>query len=77
MSRINIQLDELKAAIAEIEGRTNDLKVILEVEDNKLKFVAIDRYDNPMEIVLFQDGNMNAQFRYTERLMHMKDKKRI
>lgn len=77
MSKLRIQLDELKAALAEIEGRTNDLKVTLEFDDRQLRISASDRTDNIVEAVLYEDGNLGAQFRCTERLMFMKDKKRI
>jgi hypothetical protein len=77
VSKVRVQLDELKAALAEIEGRTNDLKVTIEFDDRKLRISAADRGENIVEAVLYEDGNLGAQFRCTERLMFMKDKKRI
>lgn len=77
MSKLRIQLDELKAALAEIEGRTNDLKVTIEFSERQIRISATDRTDNIVEAVLYEDGNLGAQFRCTERLMYMKDKKKI
>ena len=77
MERISVELSELKAAIAEIESRSNDVRVTIEVQDRKVKISASDRGSNIMEAILFEDGTMGAQFRCTERLMFMKDKKRL
>lgn len=77
MSKVKIDLSELKAAIAEIEARTNDMHISVEVEDKKVKLTASDRTDNAVEAILYEDGSLGAQFRCTERLMYMKDKKRI
>ncbi len=72
--KVKVQLEELKAAVAEIEARTKDLKVTVEFEDRRVKISAADRNDNMVEVVLFEDGNLGAQFRCTERLMFMKKK---
>lgn len=77
MSKVRVQLDELKAALAEIEGRSNDLKVTVEVEDRRVKISAADIGQNMLVAILFEDGNLGAQFSCTERLMYMKGKKRL
>jgi hypothetical protein len=77
MSKVKISLDELKAAISEIEGRTQELTIDVEINDRQLKISASDRSENIVEAVLYDGGNLGAQFRCTERLMFMKDKKRI
>jgi len=74
MGKIRIEIAELKQAIAEIESRTNDLKVSIEVDDRTVKISAADRGDNMVEAVLYEDGKLGAQFRCTERLMFMKKK---
>jgi hypothetical protein len=74
MDKVRVDLAELKQAIAEIEGRTNDLRVTIEVQDRQVKLSASDRGDNLVEAVLYDDGKLGAQFRCTERLMFMKKK---
>lgn len=77
MSKVKIDLNELRAAISEIESRTNDVQISIEVEDRRVKLTASDRMENLVEAILYEEGNLGAQFRCTERLMYMKDKKRI
>lgn len=77
MSKIRIQLEELKAAIAEIEGRTSDIHINIDIDGRTVRISASDRNDNIVEAVLYEEGNLSAQFRCTERLMYMKDKKRL
>ena len=77
MSKIRIEISELKQAIAEIEARTNDLKVSIELDDRQVRISAADRSDNMVEAVLYEDGKLGAQFRCTERLMYMKNKKSL
>jgi len=77
MPKVRVQLEELRAAISEIECHTKDLQVTIEFDDNKIKITAADRNDNTVEAVLYEDGNLGAQFRHTERLMYMKEKKRL
>ena len=77
MIKVKISLEELKAAISEIEGRTNDLMVIVELGDRKLKISAVDRGSNTVEATLYEDGTLGAHFSCVERLMYMKDKKRL
>lgn len=76
--RVRINLEELKAAIGELEARTKEDKVTLEIEDGRNLIVScVDRYENGLEVKLYQDTSLGAQFKYTERLMHMKEKKRV
>ena len=77
MSTLKISLDELKAAIGEIEGRSQDLHITMNITDRQLKLSATDRSDNVIEVILYDGCNLGAQFRCTERLMFMKEKKRI
>lgn len=77
MSQVRINLEELKAALAEIEARSKDVKVTIQIDERKLKITATDRSDNLMDAIIYEDGNLGAQFRCTERLMFMKEKKRV
>ena len=74
MASVRIEIAELKAAIAEIESRSNDLRVSLEIQDKKVKISATDKGDNLLGAVLYEDGALGAQFSCTERLMYMKKK---
>lgn len=77
MIKVKISLEELKAAIAEIEGRTNDLMVTVELGDRKFKISATDKGSNTVEATLYEDGTLGAHFSCVERLMFMKNKKRL
>ncbi len=74
MSKVRVDLQELKQAIAEIEARTNDTRVTIESLDHKVQISASDRNDNMVDVVLYEDGALGASFRCTERLMYMKKK---
>ena len=77
MSKVRIEIAELKQAIAEIEARSNDLRISFDVEDRRVRITSADRSDNMIEIILHEDGVSSAQFRSTERLMFMKGKKTL
>lgn len=72
--KVRVDIAELKAAIAEIESRSNDLKVTVEIDDRKVKISAADRGDNMLVAILYEDSALGAQFSCTERLMFMKKK---
>ena len=75
--KVKVSLEELKAAIAELEARGKDEFINIEIEDNRNAiFSCSDPGDNIMEAILYHDRNMTAGFKYTSRLMFMKDKKR-
>lgn len=73
-NKVRVDLSELKAAIAEIEARSNDVKVTIDLDDRKVKISASDRGDNMLVATLYEDANLGAQFSCTERLMFMKKK---
>ena len=79
MNDIRVDLQELKAAVGEIEARSKDNKVTIKIEERKLVLTATDRSDNGITITLFTDSNLGAQISVTKRLMFLKDedKKRI
>jgi hypothetical protein len=74
VSKVRISIQELKQALAEIESRSNDLHISVEIDSRTAKLSASDRSDNMVEAVLYEDGSLGAQFRCTERLMYMKKK---
>lgn len=74
MDRIKIDLAELKLAIEEIEKRTSDLSVSVEISDRKLKVSASDKSSNTITAIMHDDKTMGAVFTCTERLAYMKNK---
>ncbi|HBI00629.1 MAG TPA: hypothetical protein DDY18_03290 [Flavobacterium sp.] len=74
MDRVKIDLAELKLAIQEIEKRTNDLSVTVEVGDRKVKISATDKAENYIVAIMHEDKSLGAQFTCTERLAFMKNK---
>lgn len=78
MSRIKVSREELLAALNELGARASRSDfVTVEVLDRKLVLTDTDDYDNIIEAILFEDQNLQAQFRHSERLLYMKNKKRI
>lgn len=77
MTQVKVKFEELKSALAEIEARSIDEKVNIEIVDRQLKITATDRQENLITAKLYDDGKMGAEFVETKRLMYMKDKKRI
>ena len=77
MNEIKISLEELKAAIGEMEARGKGDKISVKIADRKLSLSCIDRSDNQIEAVMYDNCNLGAEFRMTHRLMYMKEKKRI
>lgn len=76
METVKVSFEELKAAISELEARGKPgYKISVSVEDRKLIISAMDRGDNILEAILYDDSSLGAQFRMTHRLMFMKDKK--
>lgn len=73
---MKVKLEELKAALAELEARGKGDFVILEISDNRLNISCQDRYENLLEAIVYNDRALGAQFRMTHRLMYMEDKKR-
>jgi len=75
---LKLNLEELKAALAELEARGNPGEPInIVIEDHKVILSCNDRTQNIMEAILYDNATLGAQFRMTNRLMFMKDKKRI
>lgn len=77
MDKVRVDLAELKQAIAEIESRTNDVRITIEIQNKTVKFSSADKQDNMLEAVLYDEANLGAQFRCTERLMFMKKKNMV
>lgn len=79
MNDVRVDLQELKAAVGEIEARSKDNKVGVKIDGTKLILTATDRSDNGITITLYTDSNLGAQISVTQRLMYLKgeDKKRI
>ena len=79
MSDVKVDLDELKAAVGELEARSKDKKIGIKIEERKLILTATDRSDNGITITLYSDSNLGAQISVTHRLMYLKDeeKKRL
>lgn len=74
-NKVRVEIAELKAAIAEIEARSNDVRVTIETDDRKVRITASDKGDNIIVATLYEDGSLGAQFSCTERLMFMKHRK--
>lgn len=75
---IKVDLDELKAAISELEARSKPgSRIDVQVDDRKLLLSCSDRNDNTVQAILYNDRALGAEFKLTERLMFMKDKKRL
>lgn len=75
MQGIKINMDELKMGLTELISRcTRQDKLELKIDGRDLTLSAIDDDDNIVEVVLNHEGNMQAKFRHTERLMSMKKK---
>lgn len=75
---IKVDLDELKAAISELEARGKPgSRIDVQVDDRKLLLSCTDRNDNTVQAILYNDRTLGAEFKLTERLMFMKDKKRL
>ncbi|MDX1472490.1 MAG: hypothetical protein R3213_13410 [Flavobacteriaceae bacterium] len=77
MHKIKVSIEELEAALGELKARSKGDFVDVDIDGRNLKLSAVDRSDNVMEAILNNDNKMSAQFRYTERLMYMKEKKRL
>lgn len=76
MKKLKIDLKELKAALAELEIRSKDAYVVISLDDRTVSLTATDSSNNMMEAIIFSDSTMCAQFKYTERLMYMKNNKK-
>jgi hypothetical protein len=75
---VKVDLEELKAAIGEMEARGKPgTKIGVEIKDRRLILSCDDRGDNGLEAVLYDGTTLGAQFRMTHRLMFMKDKKSL
>lgn len=75
--KIKINLQEIKAAIHELEARTKNDTLDIIIDDNKMFLSEFDRCDNKIEVTLYDSGSKMAEFKYTERLTSMKDRKRL
>jgi hypothetical protein len=76
MQKVKVHLDELEAAIAELKARSMDKeKIEVTVDGRQVRLSCMDRNDNYMEAILYDDGNLGAEFRMTHRLKFMNDKK--
>lgn len=73
-NKVKVDLKEFKEALAQLELRSNDTHVVVSIEDRNLIVSAEDTSRNIMEVVLYSDSTMCAQFKHTERLMYMKKK---
>lgn len=74
---MKFKLDELKAAIAELESRSDVQFLNIGLDGTKLTLSCEDRTSNILQATLYHDCNLGAQFSMTHRLMYMKDKKRL
>lgn len=77
MNKVKVNFEELKSALKEIEARSGDVQVHMEIIDRKLIITATDRSENVITAKLYDDNKMGAEFIETQRLMFMKDKKRV
>lgn len=76
MAKIKVSREELQNALNEISSRsTRSDFVNIEISETNLRLSDTDDYNNIIEAILFRDKNLEAQFRYSERLMFMKNKK--
>jgi hypothetical protein len=64
---VKINIDELKKAVNWLEANSRDVMVqIYTFESNKLTLKCLDRYENEVEIVIYEDGQMMPKIRKTE-----------
>lgn len=78
MSKLNISIEDLEQAIQEIKARSDDMNVTIDIVDGrKLSITASDNGKNMLTALLYSDSTMEAEFRMTQRLRFMKDKKRL
>lgn len=76
--KIKVNIDDLIAAVQEIKARaTKQDNVSIEVNGRNLVLSSFDNNDNKIEAILNDGNNLMAEFRHTERLQTMKDKKRL
>lgn len=74
---IKVDVDELKAAILEIESRSKQgSRINVQVFDRKLHLSSTDNYDNTIEAIIYDERALGAEFRLTERLMYMKGRQK-
>jgi len=73
MFKVDVQ--ELKAAVLELEARNKGENVEIKIDGRKLILSVTDRGDNTVEAIVYSDSNLSAKLRHTERLMFMKDRK--
>lgn len=77
MNKVKVNIKDLEAALKTLTARaTNTDKIEIAVDDRTVTLSCFDNYDNLMEAVLFNDSTMEAKFKYTERLMWMKENKK-
>lgn len=71
---VKVDLEELKKAVGKLEamGKPGE-KITVKIDTRKLSLSCNDRSDNGMEAVLYDNGNLGAEFKLTQRLMYMKE----
>lgn len=74
---MKFKLEELKAALAELEARSKVVFIEMEFEQSRLIISCDDQNKDRLEVVLYHNSNLGAQFKMTHRLMYMENKKRI
>jgi hypothetical protein len=69
MSRIRLNLAELKKAINWVESNTNEVNVTLDIDDHHLFILVSDKASKEVEITLYStESHMMPKIKKTENL---------
>lgn len=64
---MRINIDELKKAVAWVQSNSRDLMVQVYIyEGNKIALKCLDKYENEVEITLYEDSQMMPKIKKTE-----------
>lgn len=75
---LKINIEDFIASLEEIRARASKQdSVNVAIDGRNLILSSFDNYDNKIEAILNDGDNLMAEFRHTERLQTMKDKKRL